>query len=170
MKHLIGITCLLWSLGASAAEPAAQQPATQGSATQEPGQEQKPQAPVQEDLSATAEPRVNTSSPSVSPTGGTLPAARDERPAATDRLQLDTTIVTGNRELPKVLYIVPWKKADIGELPSQPFNSLLDEILQPLDRDVFRREVNYYGVVSGNGAAPGQAGTAAQSQTAPAKQ
>jgi len=164
MKHLIGIMCLFWSLGASAAEPAAQEPATQ-----EPGQEQKPQAPAQEDLSATAEPRVNTSSPSVSPTGGTLPAPREERPAATDRLQLDTTIVTGNRELPKVLYIVPWKKADMGELPSQPFNSLLDEVLQPLDRDVFRREVSYYGVVSGNGAAPGQAGTAAQPQTAPAK-
>jgi hypothetical protein len=168
MKHLIGITCLLWFWGASAAEPAAQEPATLEPTTQEPRQEPQPQ-PQQEDLSKTAEPRVNTSSPSVSPTGGTLPAPRDDRPAATDRLQLDTTIVTGNRELPKVLYIVPWKKADIGELPSQPFNSLLDEILQPLDRDVFRREVSYYGVVSGNGAAPGQAGTAVQQSTAPAK-
>jgi hypothetical protein len=157
MKYLIGISCLLWSWGASAAEPATQEPPTQ-----------QPQA-QQQDLSTTAEPRVNTSSPSVSPTGGTLPAAREERPAASDRLQLDTTIITGNRELPKVLYIVPWKKADIGELPSQPFNSLLDEILQPLDRDVFRREVSYFGVVSGNGAAPGQAGTAVQQPTAPAK-
>ena len=65
-----------------------------------------------------------------------------------DRLDLDTTIVTGNRELPKVLYIVPWKKADLGELPAQPFNTLLDEVLTPVDRDVFRREVTYYGAVS----------------------
>ena len=68
-----------------------------------------------------------------------------------DRLNLDTTVVTGNRELPKVLYIVPWKKADLGDLPAQPFNTLLDEVLTPVDRDVFRREVTYYGVVSAGG-------------------
>jgi len=79
-----------------------------------------------------------------------------------DRLDLETTVVTGNRELPKVLYIVPWKKADLGELPAQPFNTLLDEVLQPVDRDVFRREVKYFhaanvGVASGavkSGAVP----------------
>ena len=67
---------------------------------------------------------------------------------AADRLELDTTVVTGNRELPKVLYIVPWKKADLGDLPAQPFNTLLDEVLTPVDRDVFRREVTYYGAVT----------------------
>jgi hypothetical protein len=76
------------------------------------------------------------------------PAVRTSTAARTDRLDLDTTVVTGNRELPKVLYIVPWKKADIGELPAQPFNTLLDEVLTPVDRDVFRREVTYYEAVS----------------------
>jgi hypothetical protein len=65
-----------------------------------------------------------------------------------DRLDLDTTVVTGNRELPKVLYIVPWKKAEIGELPAQPFNTLLDEVLQPVDRDVFKREVKYFHAIN----------------------
>ncbi len=65
-------------------------------------------------------------------------------PVASDTLVLESTSVTGTRELPKVLYIVPWKKAALGELPSQPFNSVLDETLMPLDRDVFRREVTYY--------------------------
>lgn len=78
------------------------------------------------------------------PTGSA--ATKGKRSA--DRLDLDTTVVTGNRELPKVLYIVPWKKADLGDLPSQPFNTLLDEALTPVDRDVFRREVTYYGAVS----------------------
>jgi hypothetical protein len=77
------------------------------------------------------------------------PAVRTSTPARADRLDLETTVVTGNRELPKVLYIVPWKKADIGELPGQPFNTLLDEVLTPVDRDVFRREVTYYEAVSG---------------------
>jgi hypothetical protein len=65
-----------------------------------------------------------------------------------DRLDLETTVVSGNRELPKVLYIVPWKKADLGELPAQPFNTLLDEVLQPVDRDVFKREVKYFHAVT----------------------
>ncbi len=65
-----------------------------------------------------------------------------------DRLDLETTIVTGNRELPRVLYIVPWKKAEIGELPAQPFNTLLDEVLAPVDRDVFKREVKYFHTVT----------------------
>ena len=68
--------------------------------------------------------------------------------SGSDRLELDTTTVTGNRELPKVLYIVPWKKADMGDLPGQPFNTLLDEVLTPVDRDVFRREVTYYEAVA----------------------
>src|SRR5262245_21727785 len=72
------------------------------------------------------------------PQTGAKPANR------ADRLDLDTTVVTGNRELPKVLYIVPWKKAELGELPAQPFNTLLDEVLTPVDRDVFKREVKYF--------------------------
>lgn len=75
-------------------------------------------------------------------------AARRATASRADRLDLDTTVVTGNRELPKVLYIVPWKKADIGELPAQPFNTLLDEVLSPVDRDVFRREVTYYEAIA----------------------
>lgn len=68
-----------------------------------------------------------------------------------DRLELDNTVLTGNRELPKVLYIVPWKKSDLGDLPAQPFNTLLDEALTPVDRDVFRREVTYYGAIAAQG-------------------
>jgi hypothetical protein len=79
-----------------------------------------------------------------------------------DRLDLDTTVVTGNRELPRVLYIVPWKKAELGELPAQPFNTLLDEVLSPVDRDVFKREVKYFQTIN-NGAA--LSGPAAQSSS-----
>lgn len=65
-----------------------------------------------------------------------------------DRVDLDTTTVTGNREMPKVMYVVPWKKSDIGDLSGKPMNSLLDEVLAPVDRDVFRREVSYFRAVS----------------------
>jgi hypothetical protein len=88
---------------------------------------------------------------------------------AQDKADIDRTQIIGNRELPKVLYIVPWKKADLGDLPAQPFNTLLDEVLTPVDRDVFRREVTYYGVVSAGGnaspAASAVPGTTASAPT-----
>ncbi|MBX5461291.1 MAG: hypothetical protein IRZ28_09385 [Steroidobacteraceae bacterium] len=71
-------------------------------------------------------------------------SARATSGGARDRIELDTTQITGNRELPKVLYIVPWKRADLGDLVGKPVNSLLDEVLTPVDRDVFRRENRYY--------------------------
>lgn len=61
-----------------------------------------------------------------------------------DHLELDATAITGNRELPKVMVIVPWKKADLGDLSGKPANSLLNEVLQPVDREVFRRELSYF--------------------------
>jgi len=61
-----------------------------------------------------------------------------------DHLELDPTAITGNRELPKVMVIVPWKKADLGDLTGRPANSLLNEVLEPVDREVFRREIRYF--------------------------
>jgi hypothetical protein len=121
------LPALLLSAAALGAEPAAQQTA--------------PAEPAPKS-STDASPAVDTSKQA---------APAPARRAQNDRVTLDTTIVTGNRELPKVLYIVPWKKADLGDLPAQPFNTLLDEVLTPVDRDVFRREVTYYGVVSAGG-------------------
>ena len=62
---------------------------------------------------------------------------------AQDRADIDRSQIIGNRELPKVLYIVPWKKPVAGELAGRPVASVLDEALAPIDRDVFRRQVQY---------------------------
>jgi len=67
---------------------------------------------------------------------------------ALDRIDLDTTQITGNKELPKVMYVVPWKHSDLGDLTGKPANSLIDEVLQPVDRDVFNREERYYHTVA----------------------
>ena len=73
---------------------------------------------------------------------------------AKDRLDLESTQITGNRELPKVLYIVPWRSAELGDLVGRPVNSLLDEVLEPVDRDVFRRQNRYFEALQPNEAAP----------------
>jgi len=65
-------------------------------------------------------------------------------PPTMDHLELDPTAITGNRELPKVMVIVPWKRAELGDLTGRPANSLLNEVLEPVDREVFRRELRYF--------------------------
>ncbi len=93
---------------------------------------------------------------------------RRERGAASakksDHIELGTTTVTGNRELPKVMYIVPWKKSDIGDLGGKPLNSLLDEVLAPVDRDVFRRQIAYYQALSSAASQNGAHGAGSATQ------
>jgi hypothetical protein len=73
---------------------------------------------------------------------------------AQDRADIERTQIIGNRELPKVLYIVPWRSAEMGDLVGRPVNSLLDEVLEPVDRDVFRRQVRYDAMTQPAAAAP----------------
>jgi len=66
-----------------------------------------------------------------------------------DEMDLGRTEITGNQELPKVLYIVPWKRSDRGDLMGRPVNTLLDEVLAPIDRSEFIRQVDYYADLYG---------------------
>lgn len=79
---------------------------------------------------------------------------------AADRADLEGTQILGSRELPKVLVIVPWKAPLAGDLVGRPVASLLDEALAPVDRDVFRRQVQYHSTMQGStasGASPAKA-------------
>ena len=67
-----------------------------------------------------------------------------------DTLDLGTTSITGNQELPKVLYIVPWKKSDLGDVVGRPVNTLLNEVLEPVDPEVFQRQLEYYETLHGD--------------------
>ena len=62
---------------------------------------------------------------------------------AQDELQLDGMAVVGNRELPKALFIVPWKTPEAAMAPDRPVNTLINDVLQPVDPDVFRRKLEY---------------------------
>ncbi len=73
---------------------------------------------------------------------------------AADQLELDTSSIRGNQELPKVLYIVPWKDPSLAELVGKPVNSLVDEVLAPVDREVFRRQTRYFDQLYGNAESP----------------
>lgn len=109
------------------------------------------------------EPGVDTSAPLADEAVPEVPQPKDVDPAVEttppatpdvtrsragnrvmDSMELGRTEITGNQELPKVLYIVPWKKADPGDLIGRPVNSLLDEVLAPIDREEFVRQVDYH--------------------------
>ena len=108
-------------------------------------------------MPATPAPAAAPSSPTPAAVSPPAPAPVEPRPQAADRpaprvmdtLDLGTTSITGNAELPKVLYIVPWKKSDLGDLVGRPVNTLLDEVLAPVDPSVFERHLSYYDSLYG---------------------
>lgn len=69
------------------------------------------------------------------------------------QVQLESSAIRGNQELPRVLYIVPWKDPAMAELAGRPVNSLVEEVLAPVDREVFRRQTRYFDQLypAGNG-------------------
>ncbi len=66
---------------------------------------------------------------------------------AEEQMDMQGMAVIGNRELPKALFIVPWKDPDAALAPERPVNSLIDEALEPVDPDVFRRKLDYFNTV-----------------------
>jgi hypothetical protein len=123
------------------------------------------QLPAGSQSSAVSSDDASKAASPASPQTANGAAARPGAGKALDRLELDTTQITGNRELPKVLYIVPWKRSDLGDLVGKPINSLLDEVLMPVDRDVFQRENRYYRALT-PGAAQNDALSAAEGGSA----
>ncbi len=54
--------------------------------------------------------------------------------AQEDRVELDTTIIKGNTELPKILYVVPWKDLDgvSGTQQKLMLHSLFGDLFDPV--------------------------------------
>ncbi len=55
--------------------------------------------------------------------------------------------IVGNDEAPKSLAIVPWKSSQLGE--TLDALKALDGGRQPVDRDVFARQLDYYQIMAG---------------------
>jgi len=71
-----------------------------------------------------------------------------DKPSETDKpseaKELSGMSIVGNEEAPKALYIVPWKSSEIGAETS--LDMMLNEGDIPVDRDVFKRQLEYYRV------------------------
>lgn len=129
LSAAITVAALLNASTGWADDPATNAPATADRTTADP---------------ATSAPATSGPATADRATAGRTSAGRAtaDRPQV-DRATIDRTEIIGNRELPKVLYIVPWKKPAAGDLTGPPVESVLNEALAPIDRDVFRRQVHY---------------------------
>lgn len=54
--------------------------------------------------------------------------------------------ILGNQEAPKALVIVPWKSSQLGD--TLGISKTLDDGRQPVDKDVFMRQLRYYEIRS----------------------
>ncbi len=59
-------------------------------------------------------------------------------------IEAEGMTIYGQRELPKVMYIVPWKKTRSAEIDMPMTESLVVDVLDPIDPEVFRRKIKYY--------------------------
>lgn len=66
-----------------------------------------------------------------------------EQPRPRGKVITLQSTVKGNREQPKVLYILPWQKADRVQLSYQPMRGVVDNVFNGVDRDELLRELNY---------------------------
>lgn len=72
-------------------------------------------------------------------------AADEKKQAAPSKGKKElTTNVVGSQEAPTVLNVVPWKEREVRYERKSPISSILEQSLQPLDRDVVMREIQYH--------------------------
>ncbi len=64
---------------------------------------------------------------------------------ADDKLELETVTIKGNRELPKVLYIVPWKRLKNDDFDQKlVLHSLFQDAFDPIEPEAFERRIENY--------------------------
>jgi len=68
----------------------------------------------------------------------------DKKDKQSEAKELSGMSIVGNDEAPKSLYIVPWKSSEIGVETS--LHMMLNEGDVPVDRDVFKRQLEFYQV------------------------
>lgn len=92
--------------------------------------------------SAQAAPAAAKTKAAAKPAAATSTAAKDAAVSEALGAPVSTqTDVIGSKEAPAVFNIVPWKDKGM-QIPKKEVNtSILRETLQPLDRDVLRREI-----------------------------
>ncbi len=74
-------------------------------------------------------------------------ATDDEEEGVEQPKTMSGMSILGNQEAPKSLVIIPWKASRLGDDIS--ISDTLDDRAQPVDKEVFLRELSFYEIRSG---------------------
>jgi hypothetical protein len=66
---------------------------------------------------------------------------------AQERIDLESTFI-GDKEQPSVSYFIPWKAPEGPSKLYRPIKSISGNVLDPVDRDVLARNVQFYNELS----------------------
>src|SRR5215475_8615357 len=126
---ILGLLLLAAARGA-AADEAPTAPSTPALAANTAATTQSVNAPKQR---AKKSPASAKADPAAEPSQAAAPAGD---------VKMSGMSILGNEDAPKSLVIVPWKSSQLADMPS--VSRLLDSATQPVDKDVFMRELTYY--------------------------
>lgn len=70
------------------------------------------------------------------------------------QLQSEGMNVYGQSELPKVLYIVPWKRRQAAAIDIPAGERLTADVLQTIEPEIFRRQIQYHSLIRGQRQSP----------------
>jgi hypothetical protein len=149
--HILGLL-LLAAVHVAAADEAATAPSTpapaanaltaSASSASAPAATRSADAAKQRTKKHPASPRATDSKadPAAEPAEAAAQPAGD--------VKMSGMSILGNEDAPKSLVLVPWKSSQLADMPS--VSRLLDSSTQPVDKDVFMRELSYYQFKSGS--------------------
>ncbi len=77
-----------------------------------------------------------------------------QQASAEEQINMDAMSIIGNKELPNILYILPWKQAELPGMVELPLSSLINDALQPIDRQTMLRRQYYKQIIKQQGVVP----------------
>jgi hypothetical protein len=141
LRTLIFGVLLLAAVRGAAADGTATAPATPAAAGSAPEAAQSVDAAKRGAKKQTAGTKAGD--------GKAGPAAAASQAAQPDGdVKMSGMSILGNEDAPKSLVLVPWKSSQLADMPS--VSRLLDSAAQPVDKEVFMRELAYYEFKSGS--------------------
>lgn len=67
---------------------------------------------------------------------------------AEERINMEALSIIGNKELPNILYILPWKHSDLPDMVELPLSGLINDALKPIDRKTILRQQHYQKIIT----------------------
>jgi hypothetical protein len=137
---ILGLLLLAAAAGA-AADESATTPSPRAAAASEPAASQSVEATKQKAQKRSASTKVpdDRADAAATPSQAAQPGGD---------VKMSGMSILGNEDAPKSLVLVPWKSSQLADMPS--VSRLLDSATQPVDKDVFMRELAYYEFKSGS--------------------